>query len=133
MKIDSRIKVYGDLSYRDGKRNEDAQSMTLINQCKKQYPHIILMHIKNEGKKTKQQIDFDKAMGMVKGASDFIAIGKPTLCIEMKNKDHTMSKWQAGQQEFLIAAQDQGAMACVCFGWEAGMEAIKDWIELTQL
>ena len=131
MKIDSRIKVYGSLSYRDPKApKEDLESITLVNQVKKRYPHLLMMHIKNEGKKTKAQADFDKSMGMLKGASDFIILGSPSMCLELKRKDHTLSAWQTGQQEFLIESQKQGCFSCVCFGWEAGIEAIEDWLKI---
>ncbi len=134
MKIDQRIKVYGDLSYRDSEcPHEDKEQETIVNQVRKHYPHLVFTSVKNEGKRNKNQIDKDKAMGFRAGVSDLVFFGSPTLCLEVKRKDHTESQWRPQQQPFLIAAQEQGAMACVCFGWEAGMEAIKDWLELTQL
>lgn len=131
MKIDPRIRTYGDLTYRNPKApTENAESQTLVNQVRKRYPDLLIMHIKNEGKKTKAQADFDKSMGMLKGASDFIVLGSPTLCLELKRQDHTLSVWQPNQQEFLLKAQEQGCFACVCFGWEAGMQAIEDWLKV---
>lgn len=131
MKIDPRIKVYGDLSHRDTKcPKEDGEAQTLVNQVRKRYPHILFMHVKNEGKKTKAQADFDRSMGMLSGASDFLFLGSPAMCLELKRKDNTLSKWQPKQQEFLIKAQEQGCFACVCFGWEAGMEAVEEWLRV---
>ena len=131
MKIDPRIRTYGDLDYRDPKApTENSEAQTLVNQVRKRYPDLLIMHIKNEGKKTKAQADFDKSMGMLKGASDFIVLGNPTLCLELKRQDHTLSAWQPNQQEFLLAAEKQGCFACVCFGWEAGMQAIEDWLRI---
>ena len=131
MKIDPRIRIYGSLEYRDPKApKEDQEAQTLVNQIRKRYPYILFMHIKNEGKKTKAQADFDRSMGMMAGASDFLFLGSPTMCLELKRKDHTLSKWQPKQQEFLIAAQEQGAMSCVCFGWEAGMQAVEAWLKI---
>lgn len=131
MKIDPRIKYYGNLEYRNPKApKEDAESQTLVNQVRKKYPNVLFMHIKNEGKKTKAQADFDKSMGMLSGASDFIFIGSPPLLLEMKRQDPTLSTWQPKQQEFLIETQKQGCMSCVCFGWEAGMQAVEDWLKI---
>jgi hypothetical protein len=131
MKISSEIKVYGDLTHRDTKcPKEDSESQTLVNQIRKRYPHLLFMHVKNEGKKTKAQADFDRSMGMLSGASDFLFLGSPAMCLELKRKDHTLSKWQPKQEQFLINAQEQGCFACVCFGWEAGMEAVEEWLKI---
>ena len=129
MIIDKRIKVYGDLNYRNPKApKEDQEAQTLVNQIRKKYPHVLFMHIKNEGKKTKAQADFDRSMGMMQGASDFIFLGYPMMCLELKRQDHTLSKWQPNQQEFLINSQAQGCISVVCFGWSAGFQAVEDWI-----
>jgi len=47
----------------------------------------------------------------------------------MKRQDHTKSKWQPGQLEYLEAAHYAGAFVCVALGWEAAMEAVEDWLE----
>jgi len=131
VKIDQRIRIYGDLTYRNPKApKEDQEAQTLVNQVRKSYPDLLIMHIKNEGKKTKAQADFEKSMGMLKGASDFIVLGSPSLVLELKRQDHTLSAWQPSQQEFLLKSQEQGCFACVCFGWEAGMQAIEDWLKI---
>ena len=131
MKMHPQIKVYGSLTYRDPKTaKEDSEAMTLVNQVKKRFPHLLFMHIKNEGKKTKAQADFDKAMGMLAGASDFVFLGSPPLLLEMKRKDNTLSTWQPNQQMFLLKAQEQGCMVCVALGWEAAIEAVEDWMRV---
>ena len=130
MIIDKRLRVYGNMSYRDGLKNETAQSQTFVNQMRKRHPELLIMHIKNEGKKTKSQADFDRSMGMLTGASDFIVIGNPTLCIEMKNADHTVSTISKEQQQFLLNAEKQGCFTCVALGWEAAMEAVEDWMRI---
>lgn len=131
MKIDPRIKVYGSLDYRNPKTpKEDQEAQTIVNQVRKRYPHILFMHIKNEGKKTKAQADFDRSMGMMAGASDFLFLGCPPMALELKRKDHTLSKWQPNQENFLIEAQKQGCFSAVAFGWEAGMQAVEDWLKI---
>lgn len=131
MKFHKDTMVFGDLSYRGESPKEDEEVQTFINQVRKKYPELIVMHIKNEGKKTKAQADFDKSMGMIQGASDIIVCGKPTLFIEMKQKNHTKSQWKPNQEAFLHRATKSGCMACVCLGWEAGMEAVEKWKALT--
>lgn len=130
MIIDKKIKVYGDMSHRGDCPTESQECMTLVNQVRKKYPDIIFMHVKNEGKKTKAQADFDKAMGLLAGASDFLFLGSHPLCLEMKRQDHTKSNWQPKQQEFLIKAQEQGCMVCVALGWRGAMDAVDEWIKL---
>lgn len=131
MKISSKIKVYGDLTHRDTKcPKEDSEVQTIVNQVRKRYPHVLFTHIKNEGKRTKAQMDFDKSMGLLGGVSDLVFFGSPMMVMEVKRKDHTLSKWQPYQQEFLIETQKQGVVSCVVFGWTAGMEAVEDWLRI---
>lgn len=130
MKISSEIKVYGDINYRGTCAKEDSEVQTIVNQVRKRYPQVLFTHIKNEGKRTKAQMDFDKSMGLLGGVSDLVFFGNPMMVMEVKRKDHTLSKWQPYQQEFLIETQKQGVVSCVCFGWEAGMEAVEDWLKI---
>ena len=128
MKINPLIKVYGDINYRGDCPKEDSSVQTVVNQVRKRYPNILFTHIKNEGKKTKAQSDFDKSMGLLAGVSDLVFFGNPTLFIEMKRHDITKSKWQPNQEQFLLSAQEQGCMVCVALGWEAAMQAVEDWL-----
>lgn len=130
MKISSEIKVYGDINYRGTCAKEDSEVQTIVNQVRKRYPHLLFTHIKNEGKRTKAQMDFDKSMGLLGGVSDLVFFGNPMMVIEVKRKDHTLSKWQPYQQEFLIETQKQGVFSCVVLGWEAGIEAVEDWLKI---
>jgi len=66
----------------------------------------------------------------VSGASDVIIPSRVTFVCEMKRADHTKSKWQPGQIDYLNAAQDAGAWVCVALGWEAAMEAVREWRRL---
>ncbi len=131
MIINSNIRVYGDINYRGDCAREDSEVQTIVNQVRKRYPHILFTHIKNEGKRTKAQMDFDKSMGLLNGVSDLVFFGNPTLLIEVKRRDHTKSKWQPNQEQFLMAASSQGCLACVALGWEGAMQAVEDWIKIT--
>ena len=130
MKINKMIPVYGCQNYRGESAKEDTIVQTIVNQVRKKYPHILFTHIKNEGKRTKAQMDFDKSMGLLGGVSDLVFFGSPPLMMEVKRQNMMLSKWQPNQQEFLLEAQKQGCKVCVALGWEAAMEAIEDWIKI---
>ena len=129
MKFPYWLNVYGDTSYRGDCPQEDQEHVTFVNGMRKAYPALaaVMVHVQNEGKRSNTQAAWDKARGLNKGAADFIFAGSPALVIEMKRRDHTKSRWQDGQVEFLEAAHKQGAMVCVALGWEAAFEAVKEW------
>lgn len=132
MKFNKKIKVYGDLSFRDKKcPTEDAEQITFFNQLKKLYPEWaeLATHIKNEGKRNIRQVSKDKANGLNQGFADVIIIGSPVLYMEIKRQDHTLSSWQPTQEEKLIRANEIGAFSCVSLGHKAALEAVKDWID----
>ncbi len=134
MKMHKDIKVYGNVDFRGDCPLEDAELMTFFNQLRIKYPDIakVAIHPDNEGlilgtghhHHIKQ-----KAKGAIRnGASDIIIVGCPSFVCELKRKDHTKSKWQDGQLEFLEASQKQGAFVCVALGYEAALNAVNDWV-----
>jgi hypothetical protein len=134
MKMHKDIKVYGNVDFRGDCPLEDAELMTFFNQLRIKYPDIakVAIHPDNEGlilgtghhHHIKQ-----KAKGAIKkGAADIIIVGSPTFVCELKRQDHTKSKWQDGQLEFLEASQKQGAFVCVAFGYLAALDALKDYL-----
>ena len=66
---------------------------------------------------------------MTPGASDIIIPASVSFVCELKRKDHTQSKWQDGQIEYLEAANHAGAFVCVALGWEAAWQAFNDWLQ----
>ena len=135
MKFPQWLKVYGDTSYRGDCPQESAEQITFFGQLRARYPDtlgVLALHPKNEEKRKGrqfQQLARDKAMGLAPGASDIKIPGGPAFVCEMKRQDHTKSKWQDDQLEYLEAAHNAGAFACVALGWEAAMEAVEDWLE----
>lgn len=132
MKFPTWLEVHGDVKYRNKKcPRETAEQITLFAELRKRYPAIgaIAIHVRNEGKRTWEQAAMHKAEGMISGACDIIIPGRPSLVMELKRKDHTVSHWQEGQQEYLEAARDAGSYVCVALGWEAALEAITNWWE----
>lgn len=134
MKFPKWLKVYGDKDFRDKKCPKEAvEQITLFAELRKNYPEIgaIAIHVRNEGKRTWEQAAMHKAEGMITGACDIIIPGNPSLVMELKRRDHTISKWQPGQLEYLESSRAVGSRVCVALGWEAGLRAILEWWEIT--
>ena len=130
LKLPDWLKVYGDTTYRGKCAVESAEQVTLFSQIRKHHPHLsgIVFHPRMEGERTKGQADWQKADGsIVKGMVDVIGIGHPMLVMEIKRKNHLLSVWQPGQIDVLQAAQKRGAFTCLALGWEAALQALKDW------
>ena len=131
MKFPQWLSVYGSQSFRGDCPSEVAEQMTFFNQVRK-IPHLapIAMHIRNEGKRTHNQVARQKAEGMVTGAADIIIPGAPAFVCELKRRDHTKSRFQKGQLEYLQAAHHMGAFVCVALGHEAATDALKKWLTI---
>jgi len=132
MKFPPWLKVYGDLSYRSKAfhcPSEREEQITVFNNLRRDYPELakIAMHVRNEGKKTPQAVMREKAEGMVSGAADIVIPARQTFICELKKRDHTKSRFQPLQLEYLEACQAAGAFVCVALGYEAAMEAIREW------
>lgn len=108
--------------------------MTFINRLRRQYPDTLgalVVHVKNEGKKTQGQAMMDAANGLTAGASDILIPVSPAIVIEFKRQDHTLSSWQKGQIDYLKAAHDAGSFAFVALGADAAMEGILCYLNTT--
>jgi len=132
MQFPEWLKVYGDTSYRGDCPPESAEQITFFAELRRRYPDTygkLALHPKNEEKRKGKQFNrlaMDKALGMTPGASDII-IPLGFAC-EMKRHDHTKSKWQPGQLEYLKAVHDAGGFACVALGWKGAWEAFEVWL-----
>jgi len=134
MKIPQDIKVFGNMDFRGDCAKEDLELITFFNQLRIKYPKLaqVAIHPDNEGlvfgtgfnNHTRQ-----KAKGAIRnGAADIIIVGCPSFVCEIKRKDHTKSRWQDGQLDFLQTSQELGAFVCVALGYEAALEAVNNWI-----
>lgn len=138
MKIPAWIPCYGDASFRGDCPSESAEQITFFNHIRINYPEtygIIAIHPRNEQQLRGSQfsaLSRHKAEGMTTGASDIIIPGCPAFVCELKRKDHTKSRWQDGQMEYLEAAQKLGAFICVAWGWEGAVSALNEWIDTHQ-
>lgn len=127
------IKYFGDLSYRGLCPKETAEHMTFVSHVNNNYPDLPLVHVKNEGVRTWRQAAFDKAMGSIrKGAPDIIILHKVPFVLEMKRKNPSLSDYSAEQIEFLENCSKLGCYACVAYGHEAAIEALREWLSYVE-
>lgn len=126
------IEVVGDITFRGKCAVEDADLITFRNELERLYPQYaaVMLHPKNEGARYGWQADADKMKGALNtGASDIIVPGFPTLVIELKRQDRTLSDITVNQLEYLQACQQNGCWCCVALGWRAALEFVHQWHE----
>lgn len=134
MNLNLPFPVYGDASFRGDCPKESAEQVTFFNKLRTTYPDTwgrLALHPRNEQQLRGGQhrgIIRQKAEGMTPGASDVIIPASVSFVCEIKRADHTKSKWQPGQIEYLTAAHESGAFACVALGWRGAWDALQDWI-----
>lgn len=127
MKFPPNIPVYGDQKFRSKCPSETVEQVTFFARVRKHPLGMLAIHPRNEGKRTYAQANRHKSEGMTEGASDIIIPGGPAFVCELKRRDHTKSRWQDGQQKYLIAAKEAGAFVCIALGADAAMEAFYEW------
>lgn len=127
------VAVFGDVSYRGKCLSENIEQTTFFNRLRREYPDThgaLAVHPRNEQLLRGGQhsaIARHKAEGMTPGAADIIIPGATAFVCELKRRDHTKSKWQDGQLDYLRAAAEAGAFACVALGADAAWEAFMAW------
>tara|TARA_R110000850_G_scaffold11976_4_gene40739 strand:+ start:18678 stop:19097 length:420 start_codon:yes stop_codon:yes gene_type:complete len=132
MKFNPLIPTYGDQKYRGAYPSEDVEHINFVSWMRFNHPEYaaILIHPKNEGKRTFSQINKEKKMGLIKGASDIVIPASPPFICEVKKLNHVKCKWETGQQEYLLSAKDAGAFVCIALGAEAAKLAFNDWLKI---
>lgn len=133
MKFHPDIPVYGNAAFRGKCPPEHVEQASFFSRLRREYPDsygLIALHPRNEGLLEKGQFSAVakiKAEGMAQGAADIVVPAMRPFVCEMKRQDHTLSTWQDGQIEYLIAAQKAGAFACVGLGAFGAWEAFEKW------
>jgi len=128
------VRIYGDRGFRGDCPQEAQEQATFFNKLRREYPTTwgrLALHPRNEQQLRGGQcraLAKHKAEGMTPGASDIIIPARVTFVCELKRQDHTKSKWQDGQIEYLAEANNKGAFACVALGWQGAWSALQDWI-----
>ena len=136
MKFHPDIPVYGDITFRGECPSETVEAVTFFAKLRREYPESygkIATHIRNEGLRTYHQAAKQKSEGMTKGASDILIPAAIAFVCELKRQDHTKSKWQDGQQEYLLESKKQGAFVCVALGYVGAYKAFNFWIKKKSL
>lgn len=128
------LAVYGDTNYRDREAPaEDAELITFMNWLDREYPQFPALHVKNEKKRTgKQFMELAaerKKRSVVKGWPDVVIAGFPTLFIELKKRDHTLSSLDKDQLSFLVRAESVDCWAVVALGYVGAQQAFKAWLK----
>lgn len=132
--IPQDVLIFGDCNFRGKCPLEHVEQVSIINRIRTEYPDTwgkLVLHPRNEGLKEKGQFSAvmkHAAEGMTKGASDIIIPASPSFVCEIKRCDHTQSKWQDGQIEYLQAAAAAGSFACVAFGAVGAWRAFQEWL-----
>ena len=136
MNLNIPFPIYGDQKWRGKCPRESAEQITFFNRLRTEYPDTwgaLALHPRNEqqlrGGQYRGMIR-QKAEGLTPGASDVIIPGATAFVCEIKRKDHTQSRWQPGQVEYLTAAQKAGAFACVALGHDAAWQALQVWVKI---
>ena len=131
--------TYGNQKFRGECPLESMEQITFFNRLRREYPETwgaLALHPRNEQQLRGGQfrgIIKQKAEGMTPGASDVIIPARVSFVCEIKRADHTKSRWQDGQVEYLTAAQNAGAFACVALGHAGAWDAFEDWRKLQNL
>lgn len=128
------IPVYGDTEFRGKCPPEHVEQASFFAKLRREYPDSygrIAIHPRNEGLLINGQFQAvvkHQIEGMAKGAADIVIPGARTFICELKRRDHTLSKWQGGQIDYLEAAAKAGAFACVALGAAAAWQAFEEWV-----
>lgn len=124
-------KIYG-TSLPGKQPSEKVEMASFFNRLRREYPEtygLLALHIRNEGKRSPQQVQKIKAEGgFVKGAVDVIVPGSPAFVMEMKSRSKS-AKLSPEQIQYLEAAQNAGCFVCVALGAAAAWQAFEDWVE----
>lgn len=135
MNLNLPFPIFGDQTFRGKCPLESAEQITFFNQLRTTYPDTwgaLALHPRNEQQLKGGQhrgLIRQKAEGMTPGASDVVIPARVSFVCEIKRQDHTQSKWQPGQVQYLTAAQNAGAFACLALGWQGAWDALQHWIK----
>lgn len=132
--IDKSIPIYGNVAFRGECPVESAEQMTFFNWIRREHPHTwgrLAFHPRNEGLKLKGQfaaVQRHAAEGMTAGVADIVIPGRVAFVCELKRRDITISDISQDQVDYLMAAKDAGAFACVALGVDGAREAFQKWL-----
>lgn len=127
MNLKHEVPIYGDVKYRGKCPSESMEQVTFFNKIRREFPDswgLVATHIKNEGKRTNNQVLKDKAEGLTTGVSDIIICG---FHCELKRQDHTKCKISDQQIKYLETINKLGGFGCIALGYKAAFEAFQEY------
>lgn len=130
MKFPDQIPTWGNKDFRGNCPSEALEQVTFMNRIRLRFPDsygAIVLHPRNEGKRTKLQAMKEKSEGLTTGASDIIIPARVPFVCELKRRDHTKSTISKEQVDYLMAAQSLGAYACIALGVDSAWQAFEHW------
>lgn len=131
MKFPTGIPVFGDATFRGECRPERAEQIEFMSWLKFNHPDYrkLVIHHKNEGKRTFKQVAYESADGSINaGVSDIVIPGNPAFVIELKRLDHTKSRLTSDEESYLHLAMRSGCFAGIALGCRGLKEAFEKWI-----
>lgn len=130
---DSPVRTYGG-AHKGKCPLEAVEQISFFNRLRQEFPETwgrLAVHIRNEDRLgTAQAMKRHKLEGLSTGASDIQIPGCPSFVCEMKRLSPSLSTLSPEQADYLVAAQNAGAFACVAFGALAAYEAFTEWLAL---
>lgn len=129
------IPVFGDQSYRGRCPAEATEQALCVAWFRAAYPEKgqLIIHPRNEGRRSANRAMIEKLEGLTSGASDLIVPTRIALVCELKRRDHTQSALQDNQVAYLRRAQAEGAFACIALGLSGFQAAVAAWIEKIEI
>ncbi len=103
---------------------EHAEQVTFVQEFKNAFPGIRIFAIPNGGYRHKATAQKIKAEGGEPGVPDLF-IPAWNLWIEMKRTKG--GRLSPDQKDWIAYLRTAGHYAIVCNGWQAAMEAVKEW------
>jgi hypothetical protein len=110
---------------------EDDEQVTALNWLREEHfaLWVIVLHPKNEGKRTARQAAADKLRGALNtGAADIIIPATPGFVCELKSR-RAGAKPTPDQWAYLENAAALGSFACVAYGHKAFEQAVKAYLD----
>jgi len=133
MKIPDSIPLYGNPDFRGKCPKEDQEQISAINRIRQLHPDTfgpLVFHPRNEQQLKGGQFSAmikHKAEGLTPGVPDLVIPGMPSLIVEIKRCDRTLSSISDEQIDYLEKAIEMGAFAVVALGAVAAIEAFDKW------
>ena len=92
------------------------------------YPQLrkMAIHIKKKNKNIFIPTYREKIEAIHEGFANIIILGKITFVCKLKSRS-IKTKLTIAEKEFLSLSNHAGAFSCLAYGYQAALQAVKDW------